>query len=264
MEKTLIVLIGNARGGEDTWETMYTNLKEPFNADLALCFGETSDKSSSLYKNAKFVWEIKEYDNWMDYFNLYFNKDWFKPFAEKFSNSGLLGGITGFRGSAVILLAFRHFLLKNYKHVLMEYDRIILTRSDYYYIDKHPILPNDSLYIVEGEDYWGVCDRHHIFNKDMIDDVLGVCDFFCNTENSNKLCECNSLNLEQVLLHYFNSTWVGEKLKRVKRVQFTVKDTNDTTRWSSGDNPPLPGHPTLKIKYYEEYSTAIKNLNTST
>jgi len=261
MEKTLIVLIGNARGGEDTWETMYKNLKEPFKADLALCFGESSVKSSSLYKNAKFVWEIKEYDNWMDYFNLYYNKDWFEPLAAKFYNDSLLGGIPGFRGSGIILLAIRHFLLNNYKHILMEYDRIILTRSDHYYIDKHPILPNDNLYIVEGEDYGGICDRHHIFNREMIDNVLGVCDFFCNIENSNILCENNTSNIEKVLLYYFNSTGLGDKLKRIKRVQFTVADTNDSTRWWSGGGTSLPGHPTLKYKYTSEYEEALCNLS---
>ncbi len=261
MEKTLIVLIGNARGGEDTWETMYKNLKEPFNADIALCLGENPVKSSSLYKNAKYVWELKEYDNWLDYYNIYYSKEWFEILSAKFYDN-VLGGINNFRGSGAILLAFRHFLLKNYKHILMEYDRIILTRTDYYYIDKHPVLPNDSLYIVEGEDYEGVCDRHHIFNKEMIDDVLGVCDFLCNIENCKMLCNNNStLNIEKILLYYFNSSWVGEKIKRVKRVQFAVGDTNDTTRWQPAYHP-LPGHPTLKIKYITEYEPAMWNLRT--
>ena len=261
MEKTLIVLIGNVRGGEDAWETMYKNLMAPFNADIALCLGENPEKSSSLYKIAKYVWELKEYDDWMDYYNLYFKNDWFEILAAKFPDNGLLGGIPGFRGSGIISLAFRHFLLKNYRHTLMQYDRIILTRTDHFYIDKHPVLPNDSLYIVEGEDYEGVCDRHHIFNKEMIDEVLGVCEFFCNVENCKMFCNnTNMLNIEKVLLYYFNSTWIGEKIKRVKRVQFTVKDTNDTTRWWSGENKQLPGHPTLKIKYELEYNQAIQNL----
>jgi len=29
MEKTLVILIGNARGGEETWETMYKHLLKP-------------------------------------------------------------------------------------------------------------------------------------------------------------------------------------------------------------------------------------------
>lgn len=261
MEKTLIVLLGNARGGEDTWETMYKNLRDPYNADIALCFGETSDKSSSLYRNAKYVWELKEYDDWMDYYEPHFGIDWFEPLAAKHRVTGVLGGIRKLQGSGGIIFAFRHFLLKNYKHILQEYDRIIMTRSDYYYIDKHPVLPNDSFYIVEGQDWGGICDRHHIFNKDMIDDVLGICEYLCNKEHASTLCSVD-LNPEKALLLFFENSGIAKKIKRSKRVQFTVIDTNDTTRWK-GPGRQLPGHPTLRLKYEQEYDDAIANFYTS-
>jgi hypothetical protein len=35
---TLVVLLGNARGGEKTWHSMYKNVLNPLNADLALLF----------------------------------------------------------------------------------------------------------------------------------------------------------------------------------------------------------------------------------
>ena len=47
--KTLVILIGSARGGEETWHSMYKYLLEPLSADLALLFGKSSNKSSSLY-----------------------------------------------------------------------------------------------------------------------------------------------------------------------------------------------------------------------
>ena len=59
-EKTLTILIGNARGGEKAWNSMYENLLNPYESDLALCFGEVKDKSSSLYKRSKYVWEFSE------------------------------------------------------------------------------------------------------------------------------------------------------------------------------------------------------------
>ena len=34
--KTLIVLLGSARGGEETWKSMYKYLLEPLSADLAI------------------------------------------------------------------------------------------------------------------------------------------------------------------------------------------------------------------------------------
>ena len=57
-EKTLIVLIGNARGGEQTWETLYNNLIDVYSADLLLCFGKTNNTNSSLYKKAKYIFEL--------------------------------------------------------------------------------------------------------------------------------------------------------------------------------------------------------------
>ena len=58
-EKTLIVLIGNARGGEKTWETLYNNLVDVYNADLLLCFGRTNNTNNSLYKKAKYIIELE-------------------------------------------------------------------------------------------------------------------------------------------------------------------------------------------------------------
>jgi len=256
MEKTLVLLLGNARGGEDTWNSMYQHLLTPYNADLALCFGENDNKTSSLYAKAKFIWEIPEYKNWRDYYEGKFDDNWFKVY-EKNAEFGLAGGIDNNIGSGAIIFAFRDFVLKNYKNILLEYDRIILTRSDYYYIADHPILPIESFYVVEGEDYDGITDRHHVFNKTMIDDVLGICDYLCSEKHSQELLSIN-LNPEISLYKFFNHNGILQKLQRFKRTQFTVSDVNDTTRWRQGVSP-LPGHPSLKIKYYPEYETAIKN-----
>ena len=42
MNRTLVVLLGNARGGEETWGSLYANLLDPQSADLALAFGDTA------------------------------------------------------------------------------------------------------------------------------------------------------------------------------------------------------------------------------
>ena len=62
-EKTLVILIGNARGGEETWNTMYENLLKPYNADLALCFGESKNKSAS--NTAPNVPGISKFNSWL-------------------------------------------------------------------------------------------------------------------------------------------------------------------------------------------------------
>ena len=56
--KTLVILLGSARGGEETWSSFYKYLLNPLSADLALLFGNTDNKTSSLYSIAIYVWEI--------------------------------------------------------------------------------------------------------------------------------------------------------------------------------------------------------------
>jgi hypothetical protein len=63
--RTLVIIIGTLRGGEEAWTSMYQNLLEPNFADLALLVPKnTSRSSSSLFEHAKFVWEHNEYDDW--------------------------------------------------------------------------------------------------------------------------------------------------------------------------------------------------------
>jgi len=260
-EKTLVILIGNARGGEDTWHSMYKNLLDQYDADLALCFGELEEKTSSLYERAKYVWEIPEYENWREFYDNNFNSDWDTFLSKhKYNGASLMGGVDDFHGSGAIIFAFRHFLLKNKIDYINQYDRIILTRSDFYYIDKHPILPLGKLYAVEGEGYGGVSDRHFIFDSSMSKDVLGILDFLCNESNYGILNkhEENTINPEKALLIFFEYNKIIEKLEYCKRVQFTVAIKDDLTRWQKPSNF-IPGFKNIKYKYISEFDSAFKN-----
>ena len=260
-EKTLVILIGNARGGEDTWHSMYKNLLDQYDADLALCFGELEEKTSSLYERAKYIWEIPEYENWREFYDNNFNSDWDNFLSKhKYNDATLMGGVDDFNGSGAIIFAFRHFLLKNKIDYIKQYDRIILTRSDFYYIDKHPILPLGKLYAVEGEAYGGVSDRHFIFDSSMSKDVLGILDFLCNESNYGKLNQYkeNTINPEKALLLFFEYNKIIEKLEYCKRVQFTVAIKDDLTRWQKPSNF-IPGFKNIKYKYISEYEVAFRN-----
>lgn len=257
MLKTLIILLGNARGGEDTWKTLYENLMAPYNADLALCFGKNDNKTSSLYNKAKYVWEMPEYNNWCDYYNQYFNGYWKQSF-ELGAHIGLAGGLENNSGSGAIIFAFRHFVKQNYIDILKKYDRIILTRSDHYYPIKQPILPNDAVWIVEGEDYEGITDRHHVFPSCYINEMLGVVEFMDSEIGFNKIKETIK-NPECVLLSMFNHNNIIKKIKRFPRFQFTVATNSDSTRWQNA-TVPLPENNNLLIKYPEEYRVTVENL----
>ena len=263
MEKTLVILIGNARGGEETWNTMYKNLLEPYNADLALCFGYTDNKTSSLYQKSKYIWELPEYDNWRKYYDENFKENWDYIFKKQSSDkTGLGGGIDNYDGSGAIIFAFRDFILKNKENVLKLYDRIILTRSDFYYVDTHPILPLGKLYSIEGEEYGGISDRHFVFDSNMSKDVLGICDFLCDENNFNFLSSLQefTINPEKALLIFFNNNKIIEKIEHFRRVQFTVAVNGDLSRWCQPSGF-IPGSNTVRHKYYSEYEVAMRNLN---
>ena len=254
--KTLVILVGSARGGEETWATIYKHLINPYAADLALLFGKNSDKSSSLYNKAKFIWEIEEYSDWWNYFKKYFSNRLYKIY-ENNESEGLGGGINDFRGSGAIIFAFRHFLKNNFKNELLKYERIILTRSDFYYIDDHPILKNDSFYIVEGEKYGGITDRHHIFPSSMLDDVLGINEYLDDKNNYQYLLS-KKLNPERALFEYYNYNKLIKKIKFCKRVQYIVSKKNESKRWSYTKGYMFNSN-TLLIKYQKEYYKALRN-----
>ena len=260
-EKTLVILLGNARGGEETWNTMYKYLLDHLNADLALLFGKTDDKSSSLYQRAKYIWEIEEYKNWRDYYEKHFTGNWFKIY-DHYNSHGIGGGIDDFKGSGAIIFAFRHYLKTYFREYLQQYDRIILTRSDQYYIDYHPILPTDKFYIIQGEGYGGVCDRHHIFNPSMIDQALGICEYLDDPNNTPFLLSHHMLNPEMALYFSFIHYNLMPISEYCKRVQFTVIAPGDTWRWAAAGDL-IPDSDTIRHKYIHEYHLAAQNKNNS-
>lgn len=259
MEKTLVILIGDSRGGEKTWHTMYDHLLKPFNADLALCFGYKENKTESLYERAKYIWETPEYKEWGDYYVQNFGKDgvWKKVFdmGKEIGFSGLYGS----RGSGAIALAFRDWILKNKKEVLLSYDRIVVSRSDHFYVADHPLVDTNHFWIPVGEGYGGITDRHHVFPSCDVDLVLGVVKNYINTEKIIEDFEKDNrhLNLEQVYMKYFTNNDYFDKVKEFKRVQFTVKTETDSTRWWGGMGNRVIAHPELLLKYGHEYDLCM-------
>ena len=271
--KTLIILIGECRGGEETWRTMYKNLMIPYNADLALCIGKKNNepiKENFLTEKSKYVWTINEYEDWYDYFR------------ENFGNSGFwesnlvygLGGGGGTRG--VIPIIFKHFIYQNYSKILEEYDRIILTRTDMYYIHEYPILSNDHLWIMNGEDHGGYCDRFFCFPSKYLKECLNICEYVNSEELSvllNKMYEQNSnlsfiqnlspiekgmFNSESYHRLYFEYTGIVYKIRRCPVLQFIVSSSEDTTRTPNWKKKSTNFKNGLIIRYKSEFIDAFR------
>lgn len=253
---TLVVLLGNARGGEKTWHTMYANLLEPLNADLALLFGRCVDHSASLYERATYVWEVEERADWGDYYRQRCATQNWSMMADRYKRTGIMGGTGKLKGSGAIILALRDTLL-GYKEFLTRYDRIILTRSDFFYVATHPDLPNDAIWVVEGEDYGGITDRHHVFPSRLCDQVLGVLAYMDSNSLLDRIRTTEKYNPEMFLLDMFRHHRIDALVRRFPRVQFTVATRDDSTRWMKAMIA-MPGDEQLLVKYPSEYRNAMK------
>lgn len=267
LEKTIVILLGNARGGEKTWRRMYENLLQPYNADLALCFGYSEDKSASLYQNAKYIWELPEYEEWADYFVENFGSDgpWKKSF-EMAPTSGF-SGLWGTVGSGAIFCAFQHYIYKYKKDILLEYDRIIVTRSDFFYLKQVPVFANEFCWIPTGDDHGGLCDRFKIFPSSHFDEVLGIVDNYINTENFHEDFKdfaglSYHINFEKCHLNHFKRIDYLKNIRGFPRVQFLVKTKSDMTRWGQTDML-VPFHDDLFIKYENEFNETMKSIFTA-
>lgn len=219
-KKHLIILAGSPRGGEKTWNSMYKYCLDYLDADLAICCGDDINKSISLYKRAKYKWLFSELDNWIKYYtsNSYYNAI---DYLEKGKNTGLYN-------SGVVHFAIKDIILKRYLHIIKKYDYIIYTRFDQYYIDYHPFGATNKILIPEGEDYFGVCDRHAMFHSDYAEKILGICKYI-NTEDAQKETG-DFLNCEKSYLNHLKYLGLDEKISRIKRFQFTTSNKGDQTR----------------------------------
>ena len=262
--------MGNLRGGERAWESLYKNVLDVNSADLALIIGRGSTTSNRLYPNAslyarsKYLWKFEEYHDWADAIDLINGSSWRDTHLPYFSKmSGIMGGVKGYgRGSGAIIFMIRWFLsqeLLQHPDVLSKYERFVITRADHYYQCQHEFanldLSNNTIWTPEGEDYGGVTDRHLIVSRDNVIDALDILPFMFLYNGSTQLQEWDH-NPETVI----KQVWIAKRLnaKKAKRVMFTVKTESDTTRWGQGKKY-VPGLAGLLMKYPREYETTQRN-----
>ena len=207
------------------------------------------DESISLFQSSDYLWLLKDYDNFFDYFNENFDGSW-KEYFE-------LGKGTGLYESGSIHFIFKDFILKNYLNILENYDFIIYSRFDQYYLDFHIYGDKNKILIPAGEDYYGICDRHAIIPKKYISKFLKICEYI----NLEKSLEVNTeyLNCETSFLNHLKHEGLLSFVERYPRTQFTSALSKDKTNWR------IPIYKIyffdkLMIKYPDEYIDSFKNL----
>ncbi len=249
MKEYLVILAGSPRGGVSTWTSLDKYVVKYLNADLAVCTGDKLVVDNSLFKNADFKWIFPEYDDYFDYYRENFNGTW-----KEYFNSGKESGLYN---SGSIHFAFKDRVLKNYLDILTSYKYIIYSRFDQKYTDYHPKGEVDKILIPEGEDYFGICDRHALVPSKYIKNFLSICSFIDSEENLNKVSGLN--NCETTFKNHLISNNLIKSVKRYKRSQFTTSLKGEHTNWRVPKYS-LHLYKKLMLKYPDEFLDSISNL----
>lgn len=248
IKKYLVVLAGSPRGGANAWKSLFKNVIDHLNADLALCTTDNFSQDTFLFQRAKYVWLMENPSNFEEYYKRYFDGNW-KEYL-------LLGKELGLYESGMIHFAFKDFILRNYKEILKKYEYIIYSRFDQHYVDLHPDFHDDKLYIPTGEDYFGICDRHAVFKSNKAEDYLSIVEYIDSPEAIKDLPKF--LNCESVYRKHLQSVSLSENIERFSRCSFTVALKHDPTNWRVPDLKVFFTK-NLMIKYPDEFIVAMKN-----
>ena len=257
MKETLILLTGSPRGGSSTWKSLIKYVKAPLSADLALLYGDKFKMPEYLLEHATFDWKFKEPVNWRNFYEDNFNNNNALNFLIKGEKYGMAGGIDNYTGSGAIVSGFKIIVHNNYLNYLLNYKYLIHSRFDQFYIDYHPKFLGQKIWIPEGEDYFGICDRHAIIPNKFIDKYFSIGKYLDRKESFNEM-KNKEISPESVFLEHLRYQNLGDSIERVNRFQFTSATTSDSTRWRKAIYK-LYFSKNIMIKYPDEFLISIKN-----
>ena len=276
-EKCLIIILGQTRAHEKTFQNIKYNLIDRLKADVCICIGEEKSAPPSPFHNiAKYNFTITEPDDWgknFDYMyeqivSKYPNKTNIRPWRDLFKiHNQWLGGIPDEHqqpGSAGILIFFRWFLMERIKeHKLTKlYDRFIITRSDYIYTLPHPsleYLDKEYIWIPHGEQYGGYTDRHVVISNKDIFSYLNIFETIILDNNLQDIMKTNQgWNLEAIIELNFLYHNVIDRIKSFPYIMYTIKIRKEDSSWNKTTGHLHNG---VYIKYISEFESAVYYLN---
>mmetsp|Transcript_31333 Transcript_31333/g.66686 ORF Transcript_31333/g.66686 Transcript_31333/m.66686 type:complete len:326 (-) Transcript_31333:471-1448(-) len=265
--KALVILMGNLRGGEKAWETLYANVlpQDSGSADLALIVQDnfTNYPNASLLNMAKYVWTFPGFDDWADALDLVNGTEWRETHLPKFraalveskGSTILFGPLKGFAGSGMLIFMIRWFLVEHLKEhdIVNKYDRFVITRTDHFYFCRHEFskldLRDNTIWVPEGEEWGGYTDRHLVVGRENLFDALDIMPQLIG--KPFEYDESKHHNTER----FIKFVWMSKSLnvKKFPRVMFTCGTDFDAgwrkAAWVSG----IPG---VFAKYKDEFFLA--------
>ena len=272
-EKTLVITIGQLRAADLTWSNFRRNVLEPLNADLAVCtpLDNHFQLENPFYQGAKYKWLVPAPSDFSDLYDSIQRllADQPDPAGDWRQLCGVrgdwLGGIklSGQHQYGAGELAFRWFVGEHIKSMNLHrnYDRFILTRSDFIYAIPHPplaVLSPPHLWIPNGEDFGGVCTRHLVASSE---DIVQVCDtlgmLLRNPAEITKrmLVRDTYWHVEKVLRLHFEDASLFAKIRRFPYTMYLVRSPSDPTTTVTGRFVEEVG---MFVKYESEYMEALR------
>jgi len=278
MDKTLVIVLGDTRGHELTYDNFKKNVIDELDADLCLCLAVKPNYNydNPYYKLSKFKFLYDEPEDFGDAFDYAYNtitQNMDKKTIEgsihwreflSFSNI-LFGGVIYneklIEGGGGIVLFLRWFLLQKMKenNLIDQYDRFIITRSDYIYQLPHPnveYLDSGCIWVPDSEHCGGYTDRHAVLSKKNIEVYLNLFNNLVIKSNDyyNKMKILPDYwGIEKFIKMNLEQENMVDSVKEFPYVMYLVRSENGLTRFSKGTYSNQLGY---YIKYLGEYNAS--------
>jgi hypothetical protein len=266
--RTLVIVLGQLRAHQLTWANFKTNLLDQLGADLAVCVPNDAsfDFTNPFYTHARFRWLIPDTPDLAPIFDwigrlIGSDEDW----RSLLDVEGIwLGRIaqSGQESASAILYVLRWFMLSNVEASRLTdvYDRFVITRSDFYYLCPHPpldCLDPDRLWIPDGEDYAGICDRHLVVSSSHLSGSCNILEELLRhpRELRERMIGNGRWNTEKVLALHLARNGLMSKVRRFPYVMFLVRSEGDPPSFSPGQY--VPGL-TMTVRYVSELHEAVR------
>jgi hypothetical protein len=270
--RTLVALLGNIRGGEVVWNSLYRHVLNVNQGDLALVVGAGANHTSSLFSKAKYAWEIPEYADWSKAIDLLFGTSeddvysW-RVVAKAHINGPFGGTSEDPVSSGAIQGILRHVLAENLVRwdLLNQYDRFIVTRTDQYYTCDLQLesLDPSKIWVPTGEDWSGICDRFFVCGKDHI---IRALDTLPPVIRHPEKYYNFSGNIESFIKMRWVEEGLFEHVARFRRINFVSPGDGDKlSRWLPGIRLEAFIENGIQVyyKYADEYWQAMSSCGAS-
>jgi hypothetical protein len=266
--RTLVVILGQTRAWELTVDSFISNVLDELGADLALCGGDRDERGNPFYERAKFVWQTPEPDDWAEVYDRTVGDSSWRVLLSGTPSENLFGGIKDTEkpqvGMGALQMYIRRFLRESLERagITEAYDWLVVTRSDFLWPLPHPdlrYLSKRRIYVLDGEHYGGVSDRHVIVPRRHVKRFLRVPDpVFTDPERLRRQLDRRSaaqdwpfLNPERFLAARLKDLGLWRRVRFLPYVPFLVRPPGGPTAWSVGEFDEERG-------YYVKYPTELE------